>query len=79
MAKVGTRARETHRVVPNVGGLRAWPIDTCSNKDAGRSERKTPTPCVRTNRLNAATRQDKTRPMTQATLDHIHTETTQTT
>ena len=26
-----------------VGGL-AWPIDRCSNEDAGRRERKTPTP-----------------------------------
>ena len=24
-----------------VGGLRAWPIDKCSNKDVGRSERET--------------------------------------
>ena len=50
----------TRSVVQCVGGLRAWPIDSCSNKDVGRSERKTPTPCVRTNRLNAATRQDRT-------------------
>ena len=35
----------TQSVVPNVGGLRAWPIETCSNKDAGKSESKTPTPC----------------------------------
>ena len=48
----------TRSVVQCVGGLRAWPIDGCWNKDVGRSERKTPTPCVRT---NAATRQDKTR------------------
>ena len=33
--------------------------------------------CVRPNRLNAKTKQDKTRTMTQATLDYIHTETTQ--
>ena len=38
------RARETHRVVPNVL-LRAWPMDMCSNRDAGKSESKTPTPC----------------------------------
>ena len=36
----------THGVVPNVGGLRAWPIDRCSNKDAGRSECETLTPCA---------------------------------
>ena len=39
------RARDTHRVVPNIGGLRAWPMDTCSNRDAGKSEIKTTTPC----------------------------------
>ena len=37
-------------VVPCVGGLRAWPIDRCSDKDVGESERKTPIPCVETNR-----------------------------
>ena len=31
-------------VVNGVGGLRAWPTDKCSNKDAGENERKTPTP-----------------------------------
>ena len=35
----------TPSVVPYVGGLRSWPIDKSSNKDAGRSKRKTPTPC----------------------------------
>ena len=30
---------DTHHSV--VGGLRAWPTDMCSNKDAGKSERKT--------------------------------------
>ena len=30
-------------VVHSVRGLRAWSIDGCSHKDAGRSERKTPT------------------------------------
>ena len=55
-AKVGMRARETHRVVPNVGGLRAWPIDTCSNKDAGKRETETPTPCV----TKQAERSDRT-------------------
>ena len=34
-------------VVQSVGGLRAWPIETCSNKDVGKSEKKTPTPCGR--------------------------------
>ena len=43
-AKVGMRARGRLRVVPNVG-LRAWPMDVCSNRDAGKSESKTPTPC----------------------------------
>ena len=36
----------TQSVVHCVGGLRAWPIDSCSNKDAGRSECETPTPCA---------------------------------
>ena len=35
----------TRSVVQCVGGLRAWPIDVCSNKDAGRSQSETPTPC----------------------------------
>ena len=35
----------TRSVVQCVGGLRAWPIDMCSNKDAGRSQSETPTPC----------------------------------
>ena len=35
-----------HSVCVNrVGGLRAWPIDRCLNKDAGENERKTPTLC----------------------------------
>ena len=38
----------TLSVVPLVGGWEAWPIDRCSNKDVGRRERETPTPCVRT-------------------------------
>ena len=35
----------TLSVVLYDGGLRAWRIDKCTNKDAGRNERKTPTPC----------------------------------
>ena len=35
-------------VVLCVGGWTAWPIDKCSNKEAGRSECKTPTPCGKT-------------------------------
>ena len=35
----------TRSVVQRVGGFRAWPIDICSNKDAGRSQSETPTPC----------------------------------
>ena len=31
------RARTTQGVVPCAGGLRAWPIDRCSNKDTGKS------------------------------------------
>ena len=31
-----------------VSGLGKWPIDWCSDKDAGKHERKTPTPCGRT-------------------------------
>ena len=38
-------AGRTLSVVPYVGGLRAWPIDKCSNKDAGKGERETPNPC----------------------------------
>ena len=49
----------TFSVVPCVGGLRAWPIDKCSDKDAGRSERETPTPCEPT---GPRTRHDKTKP-----------------
>ena len=51
-------------VVPYVGGLLVWlpvwPIDKCSNKDGGRSERKTPTPCE-CEQAQGQTRQDKTR------------------
>ena len=35
----------TRSVVHCVGGLRAWPIDMCSNKHAGRIQSETPTPC----------------------------------
>ena len=35
----------TRSVVQCVGGLRAWPIDMCSKKDAGRSQSETPTRC----------------------------------
>ena len=48
----------TFSVVPCVGGLRAWPIDKCSDKDAGRSERETPTLCEPT---GPRTRHDKTK------------------
>ena len=48
----------TPRVVPNVGGLRAWPIDRCSDKDTGRSQRTTPTPCERTDSLCKTAIQD---------------------
>ena len=37
----------TQSVVHCVGGWKTWPIDMCSNKDAGRSERETRTPCVK--------------------------------
>ena len=43
----------TQSVVQCVGGLRAWPIDRCSDKDAGKHESKTPIPCVKTNRQKA--------------------------
>ena len=43
----------TQSVVQCVGGLRAWPIDRCSDKDAGKHERQTPIPCVETNRQKA--------------------------
>ena len=42
-------SEHTRGVVPYVGGLRAWPIDKCSDKDSGKHERKTPIPCVETN------------------------------
>ena len=48
---MGTRARGAH------SGWRAWPIDLCSDKDAGRSQHKTPTPCERARR-QSQTRQD---------------------
>ena len=35
-----------------VRGLQAWPIDLCSNKDAGKRERETPTLCGKRNRRN---------------------------
>ena len=31
----------------SVGGLRAWPIDRCSNKEAGKRQRKTASLCER--------------------------------
>ena len=43
MTKVGIRERTAHRGALCVG--RAWPIDRCSNKDAGSSESKTPIFC----------------------------------
>ena len=56
----------TFCVVPYVGGLPVWlpvwPIDKCSNKDAGKRERKTPTPCeCEQAQGQDKTRQDKTR------------------
>ena len=41
-AKVGTSTDHTHSVIQCVCGLRAWPIDMCSDKDAGQREHKTP-------------------------------------
>ena len=62
-------------VVHSVVGWIALPIDMCSNKDAGKSDRKTPTPCATTNRhstqkkvgaQNNSTEQNKTeRPRVQ--------------
>ena len=49
----------TQGAVLHIDGLRAWPIDRCSNKDAGRSESQTPTFCEQT------TGQDKTSTHTQ--------------
>ena len=47
MVKVGTRARIAHRVWSTVSvGGKTWPMDMCSNKDAGRSQRETPTPSL---------------------------------
>ena len=43
----GQRGREstdhTQGAAPRAEWMRAWPVDRCSLKDAGRSERKTPT------------------------------------
>ena len=47
----------THRVVTNVGVLRAWPTDRCSNKDAGKNESKTPTPCENEQAQNSEKRE----------------------
>ena len=47
---LGTRARTSLRCVVCVGGLKAWLIDGCSGKDAGKVERETPTPCGKRNR-----------------------------
>ena len=54
----------TQGAVLHIDGLRAWHIDRCSNKDAGRSESQTPKPCEQT------TGQDKTREA------HTHRKTT---
>ena len=44
--ETGMRARIAHTVWSNVsGGWQAWLFNRCSNKDAGISERKTPTLC----------------------------------
>ena len=43
----------TLSVVPYVGGLQAWPIDKCSNKDAGGSERKTHRPKTKENKIRS--------------------------
>ena len=48
---VDMRARTTHKEWSSVSvGLIAWPIVTCSNKDAGKRERKTPTLSEKQNR-----------------------------
>ena len=49
----------TKSVVLCVGVFLAWPIDTCSNKDAGRSQSKTPT-LVNVNKREDKDRTDKT-------------------
>ena len=51
-----TRADHALDVVHCVGGLRAWPMDKCTNKDVGRSERETQT------FVNGHRREDKARP-----------------
>ena len=55
---------DTLSVVPLVGGWEAWPIDRCSNKDVGRRERETLTPCVRT-------KQAPTKNTTKTTRDRL--------
>ena len=45
--------KSTHSAVRGFScaeGPGAWPIDTCSNKDAGKGERQTPTPCEPTHK-----------------------------
>ena len=55
------REHGLHRVVWSfcVDGWRAWPIDSCSNKDTGKNERKTLTLCGnKTGEARNATRED---------------------
>ena len=52
---------------PCVGGLKAWLIDGCWNKDAGNVERETPTPCGKRNRRSPK------RTTHQLTPNHAHT------
>ena len=51
---IWAREHGLHSVVWSlcVGGLKAWLIDGCSSKDAGKVERETPTPCGERNRRN---------------------------
>ena len=51
---------------------RAWPIDTCSNKDVGKSERKTPTPCKHTGPRQKNTSTPEARHKTEQTIDNRH-------
>ena len=49
----GQQSTDYVKVWSSVRGLRTWPNDGCSNKDAGKSERGTPIPCKEAAGANA--------------------------
>ena len=63
----GMRARTAHSVWSLMSvGCKSGP-SIARNKDAGKSQRKTPTPCVRTNRLDARRKAQGARRKAQGT------------